>query len=177
MKTRRARELKKCEDRLTEIESVIVEINETIHQRSDELAAVTRQEHEGGATYARYKDNLHLRRSRTKLVQLQTELASYDMEEAAHAKRNFEKTYPKMQKRLEELKDRVRGYLRGEYLPLMFLLMQRATLSGKLSTQKAHLESLESDLAGDFRDIHKRYIAQLVQVKACPVGARLNCRG
>ena len=177
MKTRRTRELKKCEDHLAEIESVVVEVNDTIRQRSDELSAVTRQEHEGGATYARYKDNLHLRRSRTKFAQLQTELANYDMEEAARAKRNFEKTYPKMQKRLEKLKDRVRGYLCGEYLPLMFLFMQRATLSGKLSTQRAHLESLESDLAGDFRDIHKRYIAQLVQVKACLVGAPLNSRG
>ena len=177
MKTRRAHELKKREDRLAEIGGAIMEVNDAICQRSDELAAVTRQEHEGGAIYARYKDNLHLRRSRAKLAQLQTELARYDMEEAARAKRNFEKTYPKMQKRLEELKDRVRGYLRGEYLLLMFLFIQRATLSGRLGTQKAHLENLESDLASDFRDIHKRYNAQLVQVKACLVGVRLDSRG
>jgi DNA repair protein RAD50 len=174
VKTRRARELKKCEDRLAEIEGVIAELNDAIRQRSDELAAVTKQEHEGGATYARYTDNLRLRRLRTKLAQLQSELSGYDMEEAARAKRNFDKKYPKMQKRLEELKDRVRGGLRGDYLLLIFPFMQRARLGGELSTQKAHLENMEADLATDFHDINKRYTAQLVQVKVCPIGARPN---
>lgn len=121
MKTRRARELKKCEDRVADIEKAIVELNDVVRQRSDELAAVTKQEHEGGATYARYTDNLRLRRLRSKLVQLQTELAGYDMEEAARAKRNFDKTYPKMQRRLEELKDRVCEFWRGDCRYLRFL--------------------------------------------------------
>lgn len=173
VKTRRARELKKCEDRLAEIEVLIFELNDAIRQRSDELAAVTRQEHEGGATYARYTDNLRLRRLRTKLAQLQSELSGYDMEEAARAKRNFDKKYPKMQKRLEELKDRVRGgYLVITYYSYFF--MQRARLGGELSTRQAHLENMEGDLATDFHDINKRYTAQLVQVKVCPIGARPN---
>lgn len=121
MKTRRARELKKCEDRVADIEKAIVELNDVVRQRSDELAAVTKQEHEGGATYARYTDNLRLRRLRSKLVQLQTELAGYDMEEAARAKRNFDKTYPKMQRRLEELKDRVCELWHGDCRYLRFL--------------------------------------------------------
>lgn len=107
IKNRRARELKKCEDRLADLERGIVELEEIIHQRSEELAAVNKEEHEGGATYARYTDNLRLRKLRTKLVQLQTEVAGYDMEEAARAKRNFQTKYPKMQARLEDLKDRV----------------------------------------------------------------------
>jgi hypothetical protein len=34
-----------------------------------------------------------------------------------------------------------------------------------MSTEKAHLESQERDLTHDFKDIDKRYSAQLVQVK------------
>lgn len=34
-----------------------------------------------------------------------------------------------------------------------------------MSTEQAHLESYERDLANDFKDIDKRYTAQLVQVK------------
>lgn len=36
-----------------------------------------------------------------------------------------------------------------------------------MSTEQAHLESYERDLANDFKDIDKRYTAQLVQVKVC----------
>lgn len=108
IKNRRARELKKCEDRLADLQRAIAEAQEVVRQKSDELAAVNKEEHEGGATYARYTDNLRLRKLRTKLTQLQTDLGGYDMEEAARAKRNFEKKYPKMQAKLEDLKDRVR---------------------------------------------------------------------
>ena len=62
-----------------------------------------------------------------------------------------------------------------QWLPVTdILFIQRARLGGELSTQKAHLEGMEGDLATDFHDINKRYTAQLVQVKACPVGACLN---
>jgi len=171
VKTRRARELKKCEDRLAEIERAIAELDDAISQRSDELAAVTKQEHEGGATYARYTDNLRLRRLRSKLNQLQTELAGYDMEEAARAKRNFDKTYPKMQKKLEDIRDLVRKDLCSDDVLPKFTFAQRARTGGELSTKKGHHEGMEKELATEFRDINKRYTAQLVQVKVCLIAA------
>ncbi|KAF8322507.1 hypothetical protein DL93DRAFT_2123877 [Clavulina sp. PMI_390] len=144
---RRARELQKCEDRLVAAEKAIADAELEARKKSEELAAVTKQEHEGGATFARYNDNLRLRRLRAKLEQLQAEHASYDMDEAARAKRNFEKKWPAMTENLDRLKDK------------------RARIGGELSTQQGHLTKFEQDMKADFNDIHKRYTDQLVRVK------------
>lgn len=69
---------------------------------------IEKEKNEGGATLARYRDNLRLRKLRSEIVLAKAERDQYDLEEASKARRNFERTYPKMQERLEKLKDKVR---------------------------------------------------------------------
>jgi DNA repair protein RAD50 len=108
IKDRRARELKRCDDRVQELEHTITELSDIVRQRRDAIAVVEKEKNEGGATLARYRDNVRLRKLRAELVQVKRERDSYDMEEASKARRNFERTFPKMQEKLERLKDKVR---------------------------------------------------------------------
>lgn len=108
MKERRARELKRCDDRVQELEQSITELSDIVRERRDAIVVIEKEKNEGGATLARYRDNLRLRKLRSELVSAKADREKYDMGEASKARRNFERTYPKMQEKLEKLKDKVR---------------------------------------------------------------------
>lgn len=107
VKERRARELKRCNDRVQELERSITDLSDVLNERRKTIAIVEKEKNEGGATLARYRDNQRLRKLRSSLVAAKAERAQYDMDEASKAKRNFERTYPKMQEKLDKLKDKV----------------------------------------------------------------------
>ena len=105
---RRARELKRCEERVVEAERHITELNGTIERKRTDLAGLDKEIHEGGATLARYQNNLQLRKSRAALAKVVNDISNLDLEEAARAKRDFEKLYPIMKAKLDKLNAQVR---------------------------------------------------------------------
>jgi DNA repair exonuclease SbcCD ATPase subunit len=107
VKDGRARELKKCEERVQEFERRISEFAKLVEDKRTELSSLEKEINEGGATQARFRDNQRLRKLRSDLASVLAEYSQHDLEEAARAKRNFEKAYPKMEARLNELKDKV----------------------------------------------------------------------
>ena len=78
-----------------------------MEDKRTELSGFEKEINEGGATQARFRDNQRLRKLRSDLTSVMEEYSKHDLEEAARAKRNFEKAYPKMEARLNELKDKV----------------------------------------------------------------------
>ena len=107
VKERRARKLGECNDYVQELEHSITELSEVVRERTVAIAAIEKEKNEGDATMARYRDNIRLRKLRAELAGAREEREKYDMEEASKARRNFERTYPKMQDKLEKLKDKV----------------------------------------------------------------------
>lgn len=78
-----------------------------VEQKRSRLTAVEKEINEGGATLARFQNNKRLRKLRADLVKVKTEIDKYDLEEAARAKRNFEKAFPEMEAKYNALKDKV----------------------------------------------------------------------
>ena len=93
---------------MAEAERYITEINGTIERKRTDLAGLDKEIHEGGATLARYQNNLQLRKSRAALTKVVDDISKLDLEEAARAKRNFEKLYPVMKAKLDKLNAQVR---------------------------------------------------------------------
>ncbi len=55
--------------------------------------------HEADSSMANLRDNLRLRRLAKDIATIDAEIATFDMEETAKAKRNFEDKYPKEKER------------------------------------------------------------------------------
>jgi DNA repair protein RAD50 len=88
---------------VTEAERHITELNAIIESKRTNLAGLDKEIHEGGATLARYQNNIQLRKSRATLAKINDDISKLDLEEAARAKRNFDKLYPLMKAKLDKL--------------------------------------------------------------------------
>jgi DNA repair protein RAD50 len=73
------------------------------------MAKIDKEISESGSTIANLRENLRVRKIEKEIKKTREEIASYDMEEAAKAKRNFESKWDVVKKREDELKAAVSG--------------------------------------------------------------------
>lgn len=71
------------------------------------IAAIDKEIHESGATMSNLRDNIIVRRLKEKTETIDKEIASYDMEEAAKARRNYEDKYQPAKAREQKLNEAV----------------------------------------------------------------------
>jgi DNA repair protein RAD50 len=75
------------------------------------MAKIDKEISESGSTIASLRENLRVRKIEKEIKKTREEIASFDMEEAAKAKRNFESKWDVVKKREDELKATVRELL------------------------------------------------------------------
>ena len=73
-----------------------------------DIAAIDKEINESGATMSNLRDNIIVRRLKEKVETIDKEIASYDMEEAAKARRNYEDKYQPAKAREQKFNEVVR---------------------------------------------------------------------
>ncbi|KAG6854661.1 hypothetical protein C0991_003309 [Blastosporella zonata] len=147
VKDRRARQLTECAQNIEHSDGEIRRFTEEIEAARASIAAIDKEINASGASVANYRDNIRVRKLAKEIIETQAEMDSYDMDEAAKAKRNFEEKYPKAKEKENKL--------HTEY----------SHIAGEVSSHQAQLKSLEGDLK-EFKNINKKYTEQLIRVKA-----------
>ncbi|ELU44037.1 RAD50 protein [Rhizoctonia solani AG-1 IA] len=146
-KNRYDRALRQCETRVSEAAISIAELEQSVQELREELAEIDREIHEAGATLAKFRDNLSLRKMKQDIENIQTEIAQHDLEQAGAAKAQFDERY-----QIEKDKENK-------------LRSKQARLAGELGILKSQLKSSKQELASQFQGINEKYTKQLVQVK------------
>ncbi|PFH54076.1 hypothetical protein AMATHDRAFT_852 [Amanita thiersii Skay4041] len=146
VKDRRSRDLEHCNTQITEASEEIQNLTEQIENSREIIARIEKEINEGGASVANLRENIRVRRLTKDIIATQEEIDSYDMDEAAKARRNFETKYSVAKEKENELHT---AY---------------SHIAGELSSHKSQLESWESDFK-EFKDINKKYTDQLIKVK------------
>ncbi|KAM6494340.1 hypothetical protein JOM56_010701 [Amanita muscaria] len=146
IKERRARELENCSEMIEQTDAMIQDFGEKIENVRTTMAKIEKEINESGSSIANLRENLRLRKIEKEIRKTQEQIAAFDMEEAAKAKRNFESKWDIVKKKEDELKA---GY---------------SHIEGELVSLKNQLKSLESDFR-EFKDIAKKYTDQLIKVK------------
>jgi len=73
----------------------------------DVLSGIDKEINESGATISNLRDNIIVQRLTMKMMKIQEEINSYDMEEAAKARRNYEDKYEPAKAKEEKLNEAV----------------------------------------------------------------------
>ncbi|KAF8711001.1 repair protein, partial [Rhizoctonia solani] len=147
IRERKDRALRQCETRVSEAAISIAELEQSVQELREELAEIDREIHEAGATLAKFRDNLSLRKMKQDIENIQTEIAQHDLEQAGAAKAQFDERY-----QIEKDKENK-------------LRSKQARLAGELGILKSQLKSSKQELASQFQGINEKYTKQLVQVK------------
>ena len=74
-----------------------------------DIAAIDKEINESGATMSNLRDNIIVRKLKEKVEAIDKEIASYDMEEAAKARRNYEDKYQPAKAKEQKLNEVVRS--------------------------------------------------------------------
>lgn len=146
IRDKRGRQLKDCEEKIENYQAEIQELGLAIEKVRDAISAVDREISDAAASMANLRENVRIRKLMRQIDETQAEIDSYDMEAVAKSRRNFDDKYAAEKERETEMQSKY------------------AHLGGELSSQRAQLNQLESDLK-DFKDINKRYTDQLIKVK------------
>ncbi|KAG8700814.1 DNA repair protein rad50, partial [Ceratobasidium sp. 395] len=147
IRERRDRALRQCEAHVSEAAGRVAELEQSVQGLREEVANMDREIHESGATLARFRDNLSLRKLKQEIEGLQAEIDEHDLEQAGSAKAQFEEKYQVEKEKENKLRSK------------------QARLAGELGILKSQLKTSKQELASQFKGIHEKYTKQLVQVK------------
>ncbi|CAE6410000.1 DNA repair protein RAD50 [Rhizoctonia solani AG-1 IB] len=147
IRERKDRVLRQCETQVSEAAARIADVEQLVQELRDEVAEIDKEIHESGATLAKFRDNLSLRKMKQDVESIQAEIEQHDLEQAGAAKAQFEERY-----QIEKDKENK-------------LRSKQARLAGELGILKSQLKSSKQELASQFQEIHEKYTKQLVQVK------------
>jgi DNA repair protein RAD50 len=164
VKDRRGRKLEECAENIEQHGAQVKELSEKIDVIRETIREMDKEINASGASVANLRDNIRVRKLAKEIVDTQTEIDSYDMEEAAKARRNFEEKYGKAKEKENSLQTTVSRVLALWVCLITNNYMQYSHLAGEVSSLQSQLKGLESDLK-EFKDIYKRYTDQLIQVK------------
>ena len=117
IKERRARELENCNEVIDQTDAMIQDLGGKIENARTAIAKIDKEINESGSSIANLRENLRLRKIEKEIKRTQEEIASYDMEEAAKAKRNFDTKWESVKKQEDELKAAVRRTRHGSFYP------------------------------------------------------------
>lgn len=112
--------------KLEDVQADIEKLTEQLEAVRVVISGIDKEINAGDAFMANLRENLRVRKLRNDIEATQAKIDSYDMEEAAKAKRIFTEKYQKEKEREGELQGKVRArYLNGSLSHLTWL---RSTL-------------------------------------------------
>ncbi|KAJ8496238.1 hypothetical protein ONZ45_g12526 [Pleurotus djamor] len=146
VRDKRARHLDECTQKVDDYAKDIDQFHQQIEDSRAVISSIDKVINESGASVANLRENLRARRLRNDILEAQKEIDSYDMEEAARARRNFQEKFEVAKKKETDLHS------------------QFSRIDGELGSHRAQLKDLENDLK-EYAGIYKKYTDQLIQVK------------
>ena len=103
MKDRRGRKLEECAENIELHDAQVKDLSGKIDAIREAIREIDKEINASGASVANLRDNIRARKLAKEIGETQAEIDSYDMEEAAKARRNFEKKYGKAKKKENSL--------------------------------------------------------------------------
>ncbi|GLB38321.1 putative repair protein [Lyophyllum shimeji] len=146
VKERRARQLEECAQNIEHTEAELQRLTEAVDAARETIKEIDREINASGASIANIRDNIRVRKLAKEIIDTQAKIDSYDMNEAAKARRNFEEKYHKAKEKETQLHT---AY---------------SHLAGEVSSLQSQLTALEADLK-EYKDVNKKYTEQLIRVK------------
>ncbi|KAJ4482060.1 hypothetical protein J3R30DRAFT_3286505 [Lentinula aciculospora] len=143
---RKEHQRREAQASLEEAKEEIQELEKQVEEAREKIAKIDKEISESGSTLSNLRENVRLRKLVKQIQETQTEIDSYDMEEAAKAKRTFQEKWKSAKDKEEELQQ------------------QFSHIGGELSSHKSQLNIWEAD-AKEYKDINKHYTDQLIKVK------------
>ncbi|KAF5385696.1 hypothetical protein D9757_005521 [Collybiopsis confluens] len=143
---RREQRHRECESLLEDSTVEIKRQEKLVEEARERIAKIDKEINESGSSLLNLRENIRLRKLAKQIRDTQTEMDSYDMDEAARAKRTFGEQWSVKQKIEEKLQQKF------------------SHIGGEISSHKSQLEIWESD-GKEFIDVFKHYKEQLIKVK------------
>lgn len=88
-----SRQLEECDARIQDYEDEIQKLNEDVETVRASVQAFEKEISDAGAAMANLRENIRVRKLQNDIIAIVAEIGTYDMEEAARAKRNFQEKY------------------------------------------------------------------------------------
>lgn len=107
IREKRGRQLKECEQRITEHESRISDLAADIESVRDMIAVIDKEVNESNASMTNLRENIRVRKLAKEIDATQTEIDAMDMEQAAKARRQFDQKYNLEKQRETEMQSKV----------------------------------------------------------------------
>ncbi|KAI0345847.1 hypothetical protein BDW22DRAFT_1353452 [Trametopsis cervina] len=146
VREKRGRRLRECSEQIEELESAIGKLSAELEDTRATISSIDKEISESGAFVGNLRENMRVRKLIKDIATTQAEIAKYDLDEAAKAKRIFDEKYG-----VEKQKE-------------TDLHAECAHIDGELSSLRVQLRTIEADFK-DFKDVGKRYRDQLIKVK------------
>ena len=107
IREKRSRQLKECEQRITEHESKIGKLATDIESARDMVAIIDKEVNESNASMTNLRENIRVRKLAKEIDVTQAEIDAMDMEQAAKARRQFDQKYNLEKQRETEMQSKV----------------------------------------------------------------------
>jgi predicted nucleic acid-binding Zn-ribbon protein len=108
VKEKGARQLQQCEENVLEHETRIKDLNLQIEELRTTIAEIDKEINESGASLANLRENIRIRKLAHDIEVTKAEINSYDLEEAARARRNFEDKYSGEKEKESQMQTKVK---------------------------------------------------------------------
>jgi len=108
VKEKKARALEDCSMRLEQRDIQLGELQNQIEVCREVISSIDKEINQSGATISNLRDNIIVQKLNIDIAKIQSEIDSYDMEEAAKARRNYEDKYEPAKRREDKLSEVVR---------------------------------------------------------------------
>jgi len=105
VKEKKARALEDCSTRLEQCDIQLSELQNQIEICREVISSIDKEINESGATISNLRDNIIVQKLNIDIAKIQSEIESYDMEEAAKARRNYEDKYEPAKRREDKLSE------------------------------------------------------------------------
>ncbi|PSR71740.1 hypothetical protein PHLCEN_2v12388 [Hermanssonia centrifuga] len=147
VRDKRGRLLTETIQEIEDLQSKIEDFNKDLESLRAVMNAIDKEINQSGASVANLRENIRVRRLIKDIAATQAKIDTFDMEEAAKAKRNFQEKYPIEKQRETDMQSKY------------------AHIGGELSTYEQQLKVFEDDMKKRYTDIGKKYRDQLIKVK------------
>ncbi|KAJ3995719.1 P-loop containing nucleoside triphosphate hydrolase protein [Lentinula boryana] len=143
---RREQGLRELNASLEEAKEETKELDKKLEEAREKISKIDKEISESGSSLSNLRENIRLRKLVKQIQEAQAEIDSYDMEEAAKAKRTFEAKWKIAKDKEEDLKQKF------------------SHIGGEISSHRSQLKTWEAD-AKEYKDVNKHYTDQLIKVK------------
>lgn len=107
VREKRARLLKDAISQIEDLHAEIQQFNSQLEAARTTIGGIEKEIHESGASMANLRENIRVRKLVKDIATTQAQIDTYDMEEAAKAKRIFQEKYQKEKDRETEMQSKV----------------------------------------------------------------------